>query len=89
MSTSDHYLREAEDCRAQAEVTRKHDYDERLSRLRARASRLFALAVNARQLGIQAYGLALTVLAGYVSAQAEELERRRQVDRRSRHGEAQ
>jgi hypothetical protein len=45
--------------------------------LRARASRLFTLALNARELGIEAYAPALAKLGKYVSAQAEALERRR------------
>jgi hypothetical protein len=44
--------------------------------LGARASKLFALALNARQLGIGASALALANLGTYVFAQAEALERR-------------
>lgn len=44
--------------------------------LRARASRLFAFALNARELGIEGYAISLTKLANEVLAEAEEIERR-------------
>jgi hypothetical protein len=43
--------------------------------LRARASRLFAFALNARELGIEEYAISLTKLANEVLAEAEKLER--------------
>ena len=44
--------------------------------LRARASRLFAFALNARELGIEGYADALTKLASDALAEGEETERR-------------
>jgi hypothetical protein len=44
--------------------------------LRVRASRLFAFALNARELGIEGYAIALTKLANDALAEAEEIERR-------------
>jgi hypothetical protein len=99
MPTSERYRRKAEECRA--ELIRRpgsvlhrrlhqevcdREGAESLSRLTARASRLFALALNARELGIQAYALALAQLAKYVLAQAEALERRQEANNRSRKG---
>jgi len=43
--------------------------------LRARASRLFAFALNARELGIEGYAMALTKLANDALAEAEEIAR--------------
>jgi hypothetical protein len=43
--------------------------------LRARASRLFAFALHARELGIEGYADALTKLASDALAEAERLER--------------
>jgi hypothetical protein len=44
--------------------------------LRARASRLFTFALNARELGIEGYAHALTKLANEELGKAEEIERR-------------
>jgi hypothetical protein len=44
--------------------------------LRARASRLFAFALSARELGIEGYATALTKLANDALAEAEDIERR-------------
>ena len=43
---------------------------------RARASKLFAFALNARELGTEGYAMALTKLANDALAAAEEMERR-------------
>jgi hypothetical protein len=56
--------------------------------LRARAARLLTLAINARELGIEAYGMALVKLARYVLAQAEALERRGETRRSGYHATA-